>query len=185
MNEGNLPKVIINFITMLPDEIYEKMSLKDLDFSKSHNSKLGKGSYGEVELVQHKTTGQKLAVKKIDKQSLSNKKIKATLMREVDIHRKLYHENIIRLYCSLEDEAYIYLVLELAQKGNLFYLIRQKKALSEDEAFYFFIQLCSGVYFLHKNGLIHRDIKPENLLIGEDNILKICDFGWCVQSDNA
>ena len=101
-------------------------------------------------------------------------------MREVEIHKRLDHENIIRLYTALEDEHCIYLVLEYAQKGNLFFLIRNKKSLSEDEAFYFFIQACAGLYFLHKHGLIHRDIKPENLLVGDDNILKICDFGWCV-----
>jgi serine/threonine protein kinase len=125
-----------------------------------------------------------VAVKKIDKMSLANKKIKATLMREVEIHKKLKHDNIIRLYTSIEDDKFIYLILEYAAKGNLFYLIRNKKVLSEDEAFYFFIQTCAGIYFLHKNGLIHRDIKPENLLIGDDNILKICDFGWCVQTNN-
>jgi serine/threonine protein kinase len=90
-------------------------------------------------LGQHKKTGTKLAIKKIDKQSLANKKIKATLMREVEIHKRLIHENIIRLYTSLEDDKFIYLVLEYAAKGNLFYLIRNKKTLSEDEAFYFFI----------------------------------------------
>ena len=105
-------------------------------------------------------------------------------MREVEIHKKLKHDNIIRLYTSLEDEKFIYLVLEYAAKGNLFYLIRKKKTLTEDEAFYFFIQTCAGIYFLHKHGLIHRDIKPENLLIGDDNILKICDFGWCVKNTN-
>jgi len=46
---------------------------------------LGKGSYGEVELVKHKRTGKELAVKKIEKSSLKNKKIKATLMREIEI----------------------------------------------------------------------------------------------------
>ena len=102
-------------------------------------------------------------------------------MREVQIHKKLKHENIIRLLTSIEDDKYIYLILEYASKGNLFFLIRNKKTLTEDEAFYFFIQCCAGIYFLHKNGLIHRDIKPENLLIGDDNILKICDFGWCVE----
>jgi len=102
-------------------------------------------------------------------------------MREVEIHKKLKHDNIIRLYASVEDEKFIYLILEYASKGNLFFLIRNRKTLTEDEAFFFFIQTCAGIYFLHKNGLIHRDIKPENLLIEEDNILKICDFGWCVE----
>jgi serine/threonine protein kinase len=105
-------------------------------------------------------------------------------MREVDIHKKLKHENIIRLHTSFEDSHFIYLVLEYAAKGNLFFIIRNKRQLSEDEAFYFFMQACSGLYFLHKNGLIHRDIKPENLLLNNENILKICDFGWCVQSSN-
>ena len=58
-------------------------------------------------------------------------------------------------------------------------MIKKKKYLKEDEAFYFFIQACAAIYFLHSNGLIHRDIKPENMLIGENLTLKICDFGWC------
>ena len=93
------------------------------------------------------------------------------------------HEYICRLYTSFEDKETIYLTLEYASKGNLFYLIRKEKYLSEDTAFYFFIQVCSGIYYMHKQGLIHRDIKPENILIKEGNIIKICDFGWCVQSD--
>lgn len=87
------------------------------------------------------------------------------------------------MYSSFEDKETIFLALEYASKGNLFYLIRKEKFLSEDTAFYFFIQVCSGIYFLHKQGLIHRDIKPENILIKEGNIIKICDFGWCVQTD--
>lgn len=102
-------------------------------------------------------------------------------MREVDIHKRIKHENIVRLHAAIEDTQNLYLVLEYAAKGNLFYLIRNKRnGLTEDEAFYFFIQTCSGLYFLHKQGLIHRDIKPENLLVDDNNILKICDFGWCV-----
>jgi serine/threonine protein kinase len=164
------------------DKEFKNMQLSDLKFITDHKI-LGKGSYGQVELAEHLPTGRKLAVKKIDKSSLANKKIKKTLMREVEIHRKLMHDNIIRLFASLEDENYIYLVLEYANKGNLFHLIRSKNCLNEDEAFYFFIQACGGIYFLHKNGFIHRDIKPENLLIGDENMLKICDFGWCVDME--
>ena len=67
------------------------IQLSDLEFMKAGSSLLGKGSYGEVELAKHKRTGMKLAVKKIDKQSLANKKIRATLLREVEIHKKLKH----------------------------------------------------------------------------------------------
>lgn len=41
------------------------------------------------------------------------------------------------------------------------------------------------MYFLHKNGFIHRDLKPENLLVTENNVLKICDFGWTYESEAA
>lgn len=61
-------------------------------------------------------------------------------MREVDIHKRIKHENIVRLYAAIEDASFLYLVLEICAKGNLFYLIRNKKnGLTEDEAFYFFI----------------------------------------------
>lgn len=75
----------------------------------------------------------------------------------------------MRLYASLEDEKTIYLVLEHVKLGNLFHIIRarDKHVLTEDEAFYFFIQTVAGIYFLHQNGFIHRDLKPENLLVGE------------------
>ncbi len=99
------------------------MKMSDVTIIKS----VGTGSYGEVDLVIHKKLGINLAVKKIDKLSLANKKIKATLMREVEIHKKLRHDNIIRLYTSTEDDKFIYLVLEYASKGNLFYMIRSKK----------------------------------------------------------
>lgn len=92
-----------------------------------------------VQLVRHKRSGKLFAMKKIDKLSVANQKIKASLMREVDIHKRLVHENIIRLYNSFEDDKFIYLVLEYAAKGNLFYLIRTRRGLSEEEAFYFFI----------------------------------------------
>ena len=105
-------------------------------------------------------------------------------MREVEIHKRIIHENIVRLYNHFEDEKNLYLILEYASKGTLFHLIRSKKQLTEDEAFYFFIQTCAGIYFLHENKMIHRDIKPENLLIGENQMLKICDFGWCVKAES-
>lgn len=137
-------------------------------------------------MALHRPSGIKVAVKKILKSSLTSPKVISALKNEVKIHKKLKHVNIVRLYTSLEDKEYIYLILEHVKQGNLFYIIRNRNRtsqLSEDEAFYFFIQTVAGIYFLHVNGFIHRDLKPENLLVGEKNILKICDFGWCVKED--
>lgn len=119
------------------EEELSRTILSDLEFVKGS---LGKGAYGEVEMAVHKKIGIKLAIKKVDKRSLTNKKIKATLMREIEIHKRLKHENIIRLYTSVEDKDFIYLVLEYAEMGNLFFYVRNsKRRLTEEEAFHLFI----------------------------------------------
>ena len=80
-----------------------------------------------------------MAVKKLDKRKLKTPKMKETLRREIQIHKKLQHGNIVRMYADLEDNQYIYLVMEYVTKSNLFTLIRKDKCFSEDSAFYFFI----------------------------------------------
>lgn len=119
--------------------MFAAITKKDLDFMQSREAALGKGSYGEVQLAKHRSTGVLVAVKKIEKASLTSSKIKETLIREIRIQKQMNHEYICRLYTSFEDKTTIYLALEYASKGNLFYLIRKEKYLSEDTAFYFFI----------------------------------------------
>lgn len=140
------------------------------------NKVLGKGAYGQVKLVKHIDSGELFALKIISKSTIQNKNM--DLMREVKIHKRLKHDNIIRLINYFEDEKNLYLILEYASKGSLFHLIKKKRHLTEDEAFFFFVQACAGIYFLHTLGLIHRDIKPENMLLASRHTLKICDFGW-------
>ncbi len=60
-------------------------------------------------------------------------------MRECEIHKRIIHENIVRLYTYFERDNIVYLLLEYAEKGNLFYIIRNKKQMTEAEAFYYFI----------------------------------------------
>lgn len=67
--------------------------------------------------------------------------------------------------------------MEYAKGGELFKYIVNKKRLDESEASYFYSQLISGLEIIHKNGVVHRDIKPENLLLKENNILTLIDFG--------
>ena len=106
-----------------------------------------------------------------------------TLKREIEIHKQLKHDYIVRLYTNLEDQHFYYLVMEYIPKDNLFNAIRKYRGYNEKKAFWYFIQTVVGVYFLHKNQFIHRDLKPENLLIDNENRIKICDFGWTCEID--
>ena len=141
---------------------------------------LGSGSFGRVYLVSHKETKKLFALKVIDKRKLMVSYGKLDIIyNEINIHSKLAHENIIKLYNVHEDNENINIIMEYAENGNLFELIsKEKNGLEESKAFDYFIQVVNAVYYLHNNNIIHRDIKPENILIGNDNKIKLCDFGW-------
>ena len=140
---------------------------------------LGRGSFGCVYLVTHNITGKKYALKVIDKHKLFQAYGNCQLIHnEIEIHSKLDHPNIIRLYNVKETEDEINFLLEYAENGTLYSLIQEEKGFSEYKAYTYFIQIVNAVYFLHQNNIIHRDIKPENILIGENGLLKLCDFGW-------
>ena len=141
---------------------------------------LGSGSFGRVFLVSHNETKKLFAQKVIEKRKLLMSYGKLDIIyNEINIHSKLDHENIIKLYNFNEDNENINIIMEYAPNGNLYDLItKEKNGFSEYKAFEYFIQVVNAVYYLHNNNIIHRDIKPENILIGEDNKIKLCDFGW-------
>ena len=90
---------------------------------------------------------------------------KENLRREVLIHRKLSHSNIVKFYEVFEENKKIYLVLEYCKNGNLFYYLHKYKKFSEIEAFKFFYQTVTAIKYLHDRNIVHRDLKPENLLL--------------------
>ena len=140
---------------------------------------LGVGAFAHVYLVTHKYTKKKYALKIINKHKLIQAYGDCNLIyNEIEIHSKLNHRNIIRLYNKQETEDEIQILLEYAEKGNLFNLIQKSNGLDEFQAYQYFIQTVNAVHFLHQNNIIHRDIKPENILLGENGLVKLCDFGW-------
>ena len=163
---------------------YEYDKFYDIEnFSKIYDGfiplELGVGSYGRVYLVTHNITQKKYALKVINKRKLTQTYGTCQLMlNEIDIHSKINHPNIIRLYNFKETEEEINILLEYAENGNLFSLIQKENGFPEHMAYKYFIQIVNAVYFLHQNNIIHRDIKPENILIGDNGVLKLCDFGW-------
>ena len=143
---------------------------------------IGIGSYGKVYLYRNITDKKLYAIKHLDKMILC--KSIHTIKRiydEINIQSRIHHQNIVRLLNVKENDKSIYLIMEYANTGSLFKYIRDKQCLSEEESFIFFSQIINAIYFLHKNDFIHRDIKPENILIFDNKVCKLCDFGCCVE----
>jgi len=141
---------------------------------------LGRGSFATVFLADHEKTGEKKAVKKIDRSRLSPKLLQ-NLESEISILRDFQHENIVKLYGIMKNTSHIFLFLEFCGGGDLHKYIRMKGRLSEPVAQHFMRHLAQGLIFLWQKQLIHRDIKPQNLLLSSQSdqaTLKIADFGF-------
>ena len=137
---------------------------------------IGKGAFSKVKLGINKLTGEKVAIKILDKKAIKMNSLNKRIERELTILKKLNHINIIKIIIIKEDTDNIYIIMEYIE-NNLFYYILNNKYLSEQESSFYFFQLISGIDFIHSQGIVHRDLKPENILITKNKILKIIDFG--------
>lgn len=165
------------------DPYFDFKNFEKVKIGKKHNI-LGAGAFGEVYLVKNKIDGKFFAVKQMDKLKILDTGAKFDVVRrEIDIHMRLVHPNIIRLYDYHEDQSSFYLILDYANSGTLFQAIKKSKGMDEKRAFKYFIQTTAAVHFIHENNLIHRDLKPENLLIDDKDTIKLCDFGWCIEQE--
>jgi serine/threonine protein kinase len=145
---------------------------------------LGAGAFGDVFLTKHKHDEKFYAVKQMQKSKIDEAGAsRDIIVREINIHSRLNHDNIVKLYSYEEDQESYYLILEHINAGTVFTMLKKHKGgLDEPSAFRYFIQAAAAIQFLHEHGLVHRDIKPENLLITEEGVVKLCDFGWCVET---
>lgn len=148
---------------------------------------LGSGAFAQVKLCVSRTSGERFAIKVIDKKQF---KLRSTtsrpnaLMDEVNILKCLNHPNIIRIYDMYENDKELSLVLELVEGGDLFTAIvdnfdQNGRGFDESRAKHIFKQLVAGVEYMHENKIAHRDLKPENILLKDkkSDTVKITDFG--------
>jgi serine/threonine protein kinase len=138
---------------------------------------IGKGNFGKVLLGIIKETGDKIAIKIIDKEKMNKCCSLDQTKRELNAMRQMDHLNIIKIYKIVDKENEYKIYMEYCEKGELYDHIVKKKYLDEDEAAYYYYQLINGLEYIHSKNIVHRDLKPENLLITKDRILKIIDFG--------
>ncbi|KAI5697306.1 hypothetical protein M8J75_008390 [Diaphorina citri] len=139
---------------------------------------LGRGHFAVVKLARHVFTGEKVAVKVIDKTKLDPVS-QDHLYQEVRCMKLVQHPNVVRLYEVIDTNSKLYLILELGDGGDLYdYIMKHDAGLSETYAREYFAQIVRAISFCHKLHVVHRDLKPENVVFFERlGVVKLTDFG--------
>lgn len=139
---------------------------------------LGVGSFGKVKVAEHIYTGNKVAIKILNRRKIKNLRMDEKIRREIQNLKLFRHPHIIKLYEVIEAPTDIFMVMEYVPGGELFDYIVHNGKLSEDEGRRLFQQIISGVEYCHSHKVVHRDLKPENLLLDTIHMsVKIADFG--------
>ncbi|XP_041370529.1 serine/threonine-protein kinase ULK3-like [Gigantopelta aegis] len=142
--------------------------------------KLGSGTYATV-YKAYKKTGKRdvVAIKCVLKTSL-NKPATENLLTEIELLKKLKHDNIVELKDFLWDEKYIYLIMEYCSGGDLSHFIRSRRTLPERIVKRFLQQIAQAMMYLWSFKVAHMDLKPQNILLTSSTnpTIKIADFGF-------
>jgi serine/threonine protein kinase len=163
--------------------------------------KIGSGAQGEVFLASDTTKNELRAVKAVKRPkgasarhstlpaiatvgavAAARHRQRDQLEREVVVMKKLRHRNVVRLYEVIDDPAQdlMYLVMQYVEHGPVVSLSAEgiaSKVIEPKLMVNYARQICTGLEYLHKKGVIHRDIKPDNILLGRDDCVYLADFG--------
>ena len=148
---------------------------------------LGVGTFSKVTKGIHTLTGEKVAIKILDKSKIKDEIDIERINREIEILKSISHVNISFLYESKSTIHNFYLIMEYIEGGDLSDYISKNVSLPENIACRFFRQLISVIEYLNEMGIVHRDIKPENILLDSSKKnIKVIDFGlsnYCTNSE--
>ena len=139
---------------------------------------IGSGAFGKVILGLHIITGEKVAIKILDKFILSQTPEDYELVKqELSILKIVKHKYIVQLYEILETPQHIFIIMEYCEGQDIMDYILTRNRLTEEESLKYFQQLINALYYLHSQNITHRDIKIDNLLLDRNLDLKLIDFG--------
>jgi len=103
--------------------------------------------------------------------------LRDAVIQELQLSYRVRHKHVVRSEMVFEDSDFIALCMEYCPGGTLAGLLSYRRAFSFSEVLEYLTQLCAGLGAIHSAGILHRDLKPENVLVGENQSLKIADFG--------
>jgi serine/threonine protein kinase len=138
----------------------------------TNTSKKAAANFAELE------DGDLVAVKVISKKRVVKRNLQTQLAQEITVHRALIHPNIVRFYDFSEDVQNVYFYLEFAPKGDLLDYVKRFSPRESDLSNILY-QVGQAIAFCHSYGVVHRDLKPENVLMDQNHVPKLTDFGYC------
>ncbi|CAB3398049.1 unnamed protein product [Caenorhabditis bovis] len=136
---------------------------------------IGKGNFSSVHVSKRKSDGRKCALKQVEKRAMRGKCF--FVDNEVEMLSLIQHDHIVSIIDAYSTETHYFLVIEYAQFGDLYEMIRKNKRIEEPDAAIITLQVASALEYLHERNVAHRDVKPENLLLVDKFSVKLCDFG--------
>uniref|UniRef100_A0A8C6V8G3 Rho-associated protein kinase n=1 Tax=Neogobius melanostomus TaxID=47308 RepID=A0A8C6V8G3_9GOBI len=158
------------------------LQMKSEDFDRV--KVIGRGAFGEVQLVRHKASQKVYAMKLLSKFEMIKRSDSAFFWEERDIMAFANSPWVVQLCCAFQDEHYLYMVMEYMPGGDLVNLTGTYDV-PEKWARFYTAEVVMALDAIHSMGFIHRDVKPDNMLLDRHGHLKLADFGTCMKMDST
>ena len=141
---------------------------------------IGVGAFGRVYFGLSEKTGVMMAVKEIRCPDDAPAEELQGLVSEISMLKKLVHENIVGyLGARIEREHFLYIFTQWVPGGSIESLLERFGALTHTMVMNYTVQILRGLEYLHEENVVHRDIKSANILVDENGVIKLSDFGTC------
>ena len=158
----------------------EQISLKDFICL----AQLGKGSFGQVYLVEKINTKEKFAMKVLNKEKILRQNLLKYAIAERNILSNNNHPFIVKLNYSFQTSSKLFLIMEYCPNSDLSKHLIKEKRFIESRAKFYICELILALEYLHKKDIIFRDLKPSNILLDKDGHIKLIDFGLSKEGVN-
>jgi serine/threonine-protein kinase len=139
--------------------------------------RIGRGAFGTVLLMEDTVVDERLILKFLNPNVSGDEEVMKRFVHELRYSRKITHKNVIRIYDFLYIQGNYAISMEYFPSHTLGSEIVNEKPLELKRAVQFAIDICTGMTVAHHVGIVHRDLKPANVLINQEGLLKIVDFG--------
>ena len=138
---------------------------------------IGRGAMGRVMLVEDETVGEQAILKFMHPELTADGQARERFLRELKFSRKISHPNVIRIHDFLTKDGISAISMEYFESAGLDQLIKSKKLKDHQIILKIFYQVCEGIREAHEKNVIHRDLKPSNILVNDEDVAKVVDFG--------